>query len=78
MKPVSVHHYFRPLKTFFWWCVEMGLLQDNPMRGITVRVPRSLPRVPEDDDVGRLIQACPQTFEGRRNRALIALLADSA
>src|SRR5258708_28248432 len=24
MKPVSVDHYFRPLKTFFRWCVEAG------------------------------------------------------
>ncbi len=77
MKPASVHHYFRPLKTFFRWCVETGLLLDNPVRGITVRVPRTLPRVPEDDDVRRLLHACRQTFEGRRNRALIALLADS-
>ncbi len=77
VKPVSVHHCFRPLKTFFRWCVEVGLLADNPVRGITIRVPRSLPRVPEDDDVRRLLQACPPTFEGRRNRALVALLADS-
>ncbi len=45
--------------------------------GLTIRVPRSLPRVPEDDDVRRLLQACPPTFEGRRNRALVALLANS-
>ena len=51
MKPASVHHYYRPLKTFFRWCVETGLLSDNPVRGIIVRVPRSLPRVPEDEDV---------------------------
>jgi integrase/recombinase XerD len=54
-----------------------GPLADNPVRGITVRVPRTLPRVPEDDDIRRLIQACPSTFEGKRNRALVALLADS-
>ena len=77
MKPVSVHHHFRPLKTFFRWWLEVGLYADSPARGITVRVPRSLPRVPEDDDVRRLLQACPQTFERRRNRALVALLADS-
>ncbi len=77
MKPVSVHHYFRPLKTFFRWCVETDLLPKNPTRGITIRTPRILPRVPEDDDVRRLIQRCSQTFEGHRNRALIALLADS-
>ena len=55
----------------------MGLISENPVRGITIRVPRTLPRVPEDDDVRRLIRACPPTFEGRRNRALVALLADS-
>lgn len=33
--------------------------------------------MPEDDDVRRLLQGCSTTFEGRRNRALIALLADS-
>ncbi len=77
MKPVSVSHYFRPLKTFFRWCVEVDLLRENPVRGITMRIPRTLPRVPEDDDVRRLLKVCPQTFEGRRNRALIALLADS-
>ena len=30
MKPASVHHYFRPLKTFFRGCLETGLLSDNP------------------------------------------------
>jgi site-specific recombinase XerD len=77
MKPVSVHHHFRALKTFFRWCVETSLLSENPVRGITMKIPQTLPRVPEDDDVRRLMQICPPTFEGRRNRALIALLADS-
>ena len=77
MKPLSVHHHFRPLKTFLKWCVEGDLLSENPTRGIAIRIPRTLPRVPEDDDVRRLLQTCSQTFEGRRNRALIALLADS-
>ncbi len=40
-------------------------------------VPHTLPRVPEDDDVRRLLAACSDTFEGRRSKALIALLADS-
>jgi len=65
------------MKTFFRWCVEADLLAQNPAHGIRIRMPRTLPRVPEDDDVRRLLQACRQNFEGRRNRALIALLADS-
>ena len=38
---------------------------------------KTLARVPEDDHVRKLLKACADTFEGRRNRALIALLADS-
>jgi integrase len=44
---------------------------------VAVRVPRTLPRVPEDEGVRRLLRACPQTFGGCRNRAHIAPLADS-
>jgi hypothetical protein len=45
LRPASVHFYFRPLKTFFLWCVETGLVAENPTRGIRVRVPRMLPHV---------------------------------
>ena len=44
---------------------------------MTMRLPRVLQRVPEDQDVRRLLKACSQTFQERRNRALVALLADS-
>jgi site-specific recombinase XerD len=77
MKPVSVHQHYRTLRTFLGWCVEAGLLDRNPLRGVTMRLPKSLPRVPEDETVRRLLAACDDTFEGRRNRALVALLADS-
>lgn len=41
-----------------------------------MNVPKTLPTVPEDT-VRRLLAACPDTVEGRRNRALVALLVDS-
>jgi hypothetical protein len=47
MKPVSIHQHFRTLKTFFGWSSEVELLRANPMRGLTMR----LPRVPEDAEV---------------------------
>jgi site-specific recombinase XerD len=59
------------------WGAGAGLLEENPMAGLSMKVPKTLPRVPEDDDVRRLLLACADTFEGRRNRALVALLADS-
>jgi site-specific recombinase XerD len=77
LAPASVHQHYRCLRTFLAWCVHTGLLTITPMTGITVRVPKSLPRVPEDDHVRRLLAACSNTFEGQRNKALVALLADS-
>lgn len=41
-----------------------------------MRAPKTLPKVPTDDDVRALLAACPPTFEGRRNRLLVALAAD--
>ncbi len=77
MKPITAHQHFSCLRAFFSWSVEAGLLETSPMRGLSSRDPKTLPRVPEDDDVRRLVAACSDTFEGRRNRAVVALLADS-
>lgn len=77
MKPISVHQPFRTLRTFFRWCEQTGRLAADPMAGMTMRVPKTLPRVPDDEDVRRLLAACTNTAEGRRNRALIALAADA-
>ncbi|MDR7418947.1 MAG: phage integrase N-terminal SAM-like domain-containing protein [Armatimonadota bacterium] len=74
---ITVHQHYRCLKTFFTWCLDAGLLAEHPMRGLSMKAPKTLPTVPEDDDVRRLLLACPDTFEGRRNKALVALLADS-
>jgi site-specific recombinase XerD len=73
----TAHLHFTKLRAFFTWCVESGLLTESPLRGVSMRAPKTLPRVPEDEAVRQLLQACPDTFEGRRNRALVALLADS-
>ncbi len=73
----TTHLHFSKLRAFFAWCVESDLLAESPLRGVSMKAPKTLPRVPEDEAIRRLLQACPDTFEGRRNRALVALLADS-
>ncbi len=77
MQAVTVHQHFRCLRTFFRWAVEAELLPYSPLRNLSMRTPKTLPRVPEDEAVQRLLDACPDTFEGRRNRALVSLLSDS-
>jgi integrase/recombinase XerC len=78
MKPVSAHRHYRALRTFYRWAADAGLLPANALAGYAMRRPHTLPRVPEDDHVRRLLAASdPETLEGRRTRALVALLADS-
>ena len=72
------HQAFRTLRTFFHWCVETGKLTDNPLRGFSMRAPKTLPTVPTDDELRAVLTSCPATLEGARNRALILVLADSA
>jgi site-specific recombinase XerD len=71
------HQAFRTLRTFFRWCVETGALAENPLRGFTMRTPKTLPTVPTDDELQAVLTVCPGTREGLRNRALILVLADS-
>jgi len=76
MRPITTHGHFRVLQVFFGWAVQSGLLTSTPMRGLTMRKPQLLPRVPEDEHIRKLLATCADTFEGRRNKALVALLAD--
>jgi site-specific recombinase XerC len=76
MKPISAHQAYRTLHTFCRWCVRTGRLAADPMAGLTMRAPKTLPRVPSDD-VRALLAACDTSPEGRRNRALVALATDT-
>ncbi len=71
------HQAFRTLRTFFRWCVETGALDENPLRGFTMRTPKTLPTVPTDDELRAVLTVCPGTREGLRNSALILVLTDS-
>ncbi|MDR7535925.1 MAG: phage integrase N-terminal SAM-like domain-containing protein [Armatimonadota bacterium] len=70
------HQAYRTFKTFFRWCVEIGALPENPLRGFTMRTPRTLPDVPTEDELRAVLAVCPGTLEGTRNRALVPVLAD--
>jgi site-specific recombinase XerC len=77
-KPQTVHAYLTVTHRFLRWCVEADLLPTDPLAGFTVRLPKTLPRVPTTDEVRALLPACgTATFEALRNRALVMLLADS-
>jgi integrase/recombinase XerD len=65
------------LKTFLRWCVETRVIAEDPLRGFTMRSPKTLPSVPTEEELRSVIAACADTLEGIRNRTLIIALADS-
>lgn len=71
------HQAYRTLKTFFRWGLEAGLSREDPLRGFTMRVPKTLPSVPTEDDLRAALAACSGALEGVRNRVLILFLADA-
>lgn len=60
--PSLQHQAYRTLKTFFRWCVEAKVLMETPLRGFTVRVPKTLPEVPSDEEL-RKVATCSDTPE---------------
>jgi len=77
LSPSRQHQAYRTLRAFFRWCVETEQLRDTPLRGFIMRTPKTLPRVPADEDLRALIRACAGHLEGVRNRALLLVLADA-
>ena len=78
LRASSVPLHVRNLQTFFRWATLTGMIPRDPLAGFKMRVSKTLPRVPEDAEVSALLSACGDDFSGSRNRALVALLADSA
>jgi len=77
LKSSSRHQAYRTLKTFFRWCIETGVIADTPLRGFSMRTPKTLPDVPTEEELRAVLAACPDTLEGIRNRTLTLTLADS-
>ncbi len=53
------------------------MLTEDPLRGFTMRTPKTLPDVPTEDELRAVLAATPHTLEGTRNRTLLLVLADS-
>lgn len=71
--------HYRGLRRWFNWLVEEGDLTASPMRRIPApRVLEEPTKVLPRDDIKRLLKACEgQTFNDRRDMALIAFLIDT-
>jgi len=71
MSPVTVHTRLGRIKAFIHFLVERGVLRGDILtRRLTVKIPDSLPRAMEPEDVRRLLSVIDNT----RDRAIIVVL----
>jgi len=66
-----MHQAYRSLKTFIRWLRATQALNHNPLADVSIRMPATLPRVPTEDKLRAVMNCCPQTPAGARNRALV-------
>jgi integrase len=52
-------------------------LGHNPLSGLSIRIPTTLPRVPTDEELRAVPETSQPTFEGVRNLALLLVMADA-
>src|SRR5579883_613067 len=73
----SRHTALRTLRAFYRWARRAGLVEQDPTATVELRLPKTLPHVPTDEELRAVLRACPDTFTGRRNRALLLVMADT-
>ncbi len=79
-KPSTAHNRYRGLHSFFAWLVDEGEIRESPMaRMKPPRLPETPPPVLRADELRRIIDGCARdhSFAGRRDEAIIRLLADT-
>jgi site-specific recombinase XerD len=77
--PATANNRYRGLQQFFAWLTAEREILESPMLNMKPpRIPDAPVAVPSAEDVKKLLGTCePDTFEGRRDAAIIRLFADS-
>jgi len=77
--PATVAKHYRSLQQLFRWLVEDGELARSPMERMRPpQVPEQPVAILTDDELSALLDACRgNTFENRRDTAILRLLIDS-
>jgi site-specific recombinase XerD len=77
--PATANNRYRGLQQFFAWLEAEREIVESPMRTMKPpRIPEAPVPVPSAEDVKRILATCdPDTFEGRRDAAILRLFADS-
>lgn len=54
-----------------------GLSANRKHQAYSLRTPKTLPRVPTEDELQAVLRACSTGSTGRRNRAIVLVMADA-
>jgi site-specific recombinase XerD len=78
-KPASVSVRHRALQQFFRWALEEREITESPMANMRPpAIPEQAVPVPAEDDLRKLLKACSgDTFEQKRDNALIRFMIDT-
>ncbi len=78
LEPSTLRRGVSAISVFLEWCFSNGTISRNPLRDFHIRLPKTLPTVPTDDEVKSLVAACGRDPLGLRNKALILSMADAS
>lgn len=74
----TVSAMVRALNGFWKWCEREELVKRTPMHGIRNNPPRKrAPRAASESDIIRIFETCEDNTEGFRDRAIMAVMADT-
>lgn len=78
-KPASVRNRYTGVRQFFAWLLEEGEVTETPLRNIPPpSIPENPPPILTDAQVRTLLKSLKgQTFEDRRDLAIVAILLDA-
>jgi len=72
------HRYFREVRCFFNWLVELEYLEQSPFRGLkNVRLPQRIVEPFGGEEIEVLVDACRDGPMAARDRALLFVLLDT-
>jgi site-specific recombinase XerD len=75
LSPAYRYARLSALRGFCDWCVQQGHMRKNPCLGVrTPRIPEYAPRFLTDDEMARVVHACPDT----RTLTVVLLMAQEA
>ncbi len=79
LKPASAANRYRSLQQFFRWAVDEGEIGESPMAKMRPpKVPEQPVPILSDDELRALLATCRgQSFEDRRDTAIIGLMVDT-